>query len=171
MSQPATPSQAQPPSHPAFLSTGHTAVGQVLHLRHHYHYHHMSTPPTPHPHPHPARPAGASLEMHQPTVARMQEHYTKRGVELNSARLRMATLPAPAEVLFTEGCWVPLVNLQSVYILPGIPRLFQAMISAHQVGGRAVEHMAASTMAAACSRKLAAVSQHSRSQHAACVAG
>lgn len=71
--------------------------------------------------------------MHQPTVARMQEHYTKRGVELNSARLRMATLPAPAEVLFTEGIWVPLVNLQGVYILPGIPRLFQAMISAHQV--------------------------------------
>ncbi len=28
---------------------------------------------------------------------------------------------------------VPLVNLDGVYILPGIPRLFQAMVSAHQV--------------------------------------
>ncbi len=45
-----------------------------------------------------------------------------------------ATLPTPSEVLFTEGLWVPLVNVGGVYILPGIPRLFQAMVSAHQVG-------------------------------------
>ena len=57
--------------------------------------------------------------MHEPTVERMREAYTKRGVELNAARLRMATLPLPAEVLFTPGTWVPLVNLQGVYILHG----------------------------------------------------
>lgn len=49
----------------------------------------------------------------------MKEHYTRRGMELNEARLRMATLPTPAEVLFTPGLWVPLVQLQGVYILPG----------------------------------------------------
>jgi molybdopterin-biosynthesis enzyme MoeA-like protein len=38
------------------------------------------------------------LEQHGPTVALMQEHYEKRGVELNAARLRMACLPAGAEV-------------------------------------------------------------------------
>jgi hypothetical protein len=55
-------------------------------------------------------------------------------MELNEARLRMATLPAPAdEVLFTPGMWVPLVVVDRVYVLPGIPRLFQAMVSAHQV--------------------------------------
>ena len=31
-------------------------------------------------------------------MQRMREHYGKRGVELNEARLRMATLPAGAEV-------------------------------------------------------------------------
>lgn len=98
--------------------------------------------------------AGASLEMHQPTVARMQEHYDKRGIELNSARLRMATLPTPAEVLFTEGIWVPLVNINSVYILPGIPRLFQSMITAHQVRRRGG--------ACACSMRLLAASSSSR---------
>ena len=36
---------------------------------------------------------GCHLELHQPTVDRMQEHYDKRGVELNEARLRMARLP------------------------------------------------------------------------------
>jgi molybdopterin-biosynthesis enzyme MoeA-like protein len=34
-------------------------------------------------------------------------------------------------VLFTPGLWVPLVNLRGVYVLPGIPRLFQAMLEAH----------------------------------------
>lgn len=51
----------------------------------------------------------------------------------NEARLRMATLPTPAEVLFTPGLWVPLVVAGgNVHILPGIPRLFQAMIEAHK---------------------------------------
>jgi molybdopterin-biosynthesis enzyme MoeA-like protein len=50
----------------------------------------------------------------------------------NESRLRMATLPAPAEVLFTPGLWVPLVVAGgNVHILPGIPRLFRAMVEAH----------------------------------------
>ncbi|KAI7841941.1 hypothetical protein COHA_004468 [Chlorella ohadii] len=76
---------------------------------------------------------GCHLELHQPTVDRMQEHYDKRGVELNEARLRMARLPKDdsVEVLFTPGLWVPLVCIQGTYILPGIPRLFQQMVEAH----------------------------------------
>ena len=35
------------------------------------------------------------------------------------------------QVLFTPDLWVPLVNLHGVYILPGIPRLFKAMIEAN----------------------------------------
>ena len=54
-----------------------------------------------------------------------------QGKELNEARLRMATLPEGAEVLVTDGLWVPLVNMDEVYVLPGIPRLFQAMLGAH----------------------------------------
>lgn len=36
---------------------------------------------------------GADLHMHQPTVDLMVQHYSKRDVELNEARLRMAMLP------------------------------------------------------------------------------
>lgn len=54
-------------------------------------------------------------------------------MEVNSARLRMATLPAPATVYFTDGIWVPLVDVDSVFILPGIPRLFKQMIESHKV--------------------------------------
>ena len=63
----------------------------------------------------------------------MQAHYAQRGVELNEARLRMATLPTPAEVLEVPDSWVPLVHVEGVYVLPGIPRLFSSMIEAHQV--------------------------------------
>ena len=38
----------------------------------------------------------------------------------------------PIQVLFTADLWVPLVNLRGVYILPGIPRLFTAMVDAHK---------------------------------------
>ncbi|EFJ40156.1 hypothetical protein VOLCADRAFT_120055 [Volvox carteri f. nagariensis] len=79
-----------------------------------------------------AEAMGVSLQLHEPTVERMRVSYSARGLELNDARLRMATLPTPSEVLFTQGLWVPLVNLRGVYVLPGIPRLFQAMIAAHQ---------------------------------------
>ncbi|CAL8465971.1 g5507 [Coccomyxa elongata] len=75
---------------------------------------------------------GVALELHQPTVERMKENYSKRGVELNDARLRMAMLPQTSQVLYTPDLWVPLVNLRGVYVLPGIPRLFQAMIEAHK---------------------------------------
>ncbi|KAI8466434.1 MAG: MoaB/Mog domain-containing protein [Monoraphidium minutum] len=76
---------------------------------------------------------GRKLERHAPTVALMEPHYKARNMELNEARLRMAALPAPADaVLFTPGLWVPLVVLERVHVLPGIPRLFQAMVGAHQ---------------------------------------
>ena len=38
------------------------------------------------------------MEVHEGTAAKMRQHYDARGLELNSARLRMATLPATAEV-------------------------------------------------------------------------
>ena len=41
---------------------------------------------------------GLRLQRHQPTIDRMLDHYGKRGLELNEARLRMATLPHPAQV-------------------------------------------------------------------------
>ena len=48
--------------------------------------------------------AGVQLEVHEPTVKRMQEHYAKSGKELNEARLRMARLPKGAEVCAHSFC-------------------------------------------------------------------
>ncbi|QDZ19975.1 FAD synthase [Chloropicon primus] len=79
-----------------------------------------------------AKAFGVGLELHQPTVERMRTHYESQGKMLNEARLKMATLPEGSEVLVTDGLWVPLAVLNGVYILPGIPRLFQKMITAHE---------------------------------------
>lgn len=49
---------------------------------------------------------------------------------LTEARKRMATFPEPSEKLrFNPNIWVPIVLVNSnIYILPGIPRLFEALL-------------------------------------------
>ena len=54
----------------------------------------------------------------------MTAHYERKHLEVNAMRRRMVTLPEGAEVLFTDGMWVPLAIVEGVHILPGIPRLF-----------------------------------------------
>lgn len=66
------------------------------------------------------------LSRHEETIRRMKE--PRSNMELNSARLRMAELPNGCETLWTDGLWVPLVVVRNVYVLPGIPRLFEQML-------------------------------------------
>lgn len=73
------------------------------------------------------RGLGLELGRHGETVRRMREAQAE--MELNEARLRMAMLPRPCEVFWTEGLWVPLVCVVGkVYVLPGIPGLFERML-------------------------------------------
>lgn len=80
-----------------------------------------------------AKALGLRIELHAETHERMKVHYKERGLELNESRLRMAHLPTPCKVLPpSKDIWVPLCNVGgNVYILPGIPRLFSAMIENH----------------------------------------
>ena len=48
-----------------------------------------------------------TLQRHEPTIERMRENYSKRGLELNDARLRMATIPSPAQVSFFMANFLP----------------------------------------------------------------
>lgn len=68
------------------------------------------------------------LERHTGTINRMKE--IRPSMELNDARLRMAELPEDCETLWTDGLWVPLAVVRNVYILPGIPKLFENMLQA-----------------------------------------
>jgi molybdopterin-biosynthesis enzyme MoeA-like protein len=54
-----------------------------------------------------------------------------RPIDINEARLRMVTLPEGCEVFWTEGIWVPTVCVGGkVFILPGVPRIYQMMLHA-----------------------------------------
>lgn len=74
---------------------------------------------------------GRPLLVDQSIVNRMRQHL-KLG-ELNEGQRRMAQIPQPDRIIFTPGLWVPLVQVRNVLILPGVPRLFQAML-AHWMG-------------------------------------
>jgi molybdenum cofactor synthesis domain-containing protein len=47
------------------------------------------------------------------------------GGDVNEARLRMANVPQGAVLLATDALFAPVVNIQNVYIFPGIPRILQ----------------------------------------------
>lgn len=66
------------------------------------------------------------VSRHEPTISRMKTE--RPDMELNAARLRMAHLPHDCEVLWTQGLWVPLAVVNNVYILPGVPKLFERML-------------------------------------------
>jgi molybdopterin-biosynthesis enzyme MoeA-like protein len=74
---------------------------------------------------------GTDLELHQPTADAMQRH---KNMAMNAARLRMALFPQGdnVHVHTTPGSWVPLVQVGNVYVLPGVPRLFERMVTLHE---------------------------------------
>ncbi|RHY06452.1 hypothetical protein DYB36_008090 [Aphanomyces astaci] len=72
------------------------------------------------------------LEVHEPTKEALRQYLVAdhRGHDLNDDRLRMVTFPQGCDVL-TTSTWVPIVKMQNVYVLPGIPRLMKQMIESN----------------------------------------
>lgn len=87
-----------------------------------------------------ARAFDRPLEEHAPTIARIAEHLARKfpGARMNAARRRMGTFPKGAQLIATETFWVPVVVVENVYILPGIPALFEAMLDGivHRFAGQ-----------------------------------
>jgi len=67
---------------------------------------------------------GRELVEH-PRMAEMLRKALK-GHEPNPSQLKMCVLPEGARLLETPDLWFPLVQVENVYIFPGIPRLLQA---------------------------------------------
>jgi len=72
------------------------------------------------------------LKYDEETMNKMTENFSNKGLELNEARKRMALFPHPYKTAFSPNLWVPIVIVKNVYILPGIPQLFQKMIEGNQ---------------------------------------
>jgi molybdenum cofactor synthesis domain-containing protein len=49
-----------------------------------------------------------------------------RGREANESHLKMCELPEGAALIETSDLWFPLVQVENVYVFPGIPRLLKA---------------------------------------------
>ncbi|WP_431282209.1 competence/damage-inducible protein A [Humitalea sp. 24SJ18S-53] len=79
-----------------------------------------------------ARAFGVPWEVHEETRALMAADYASRTppVQLNAARLRMATLPRGAVPIRNPATTAPGFSMGNVHVMAGVPRIMQAMFDA-----------------------------------------
>jgi molybdopterin-biosynthesis enzyme MoeA-like protein len=60
----------------------------------------------------------------------MKERFAARGVEMNEARLRMARIPAGADLVENKQSGAPGFRIGNVIVMAGVPSIMQAMLDA-----------------------------------------
>jgi molybdopterin-biosynthesis enzyme MoeA-like protein len=63
-------------------------------------------------------------------VAMMEPVYAARGIPLTPARLRMARVPAGAELIANELSAAPGFRIANVFVLAGVPDIMKSMLDA-----------------------------------------
>ena len=81
---------------------------------------------------------GRKVVVHLDLERMIRDHYQERA---NESRLRMALVPEGAELVLGGFRWVPVVCVENVYVLPGVPWLFRACLGklADRFGGEVPE--------------------------------
>lgn len=59
----------------------------------------------------------------------LQEHYDRQGLELNTARLRMARIPEGATLIDNPISAAPGFTIENVHVMAGVPAIFEAMLA------------------------------------------
>jgi molybdenum cofactor synthesis domain-containing protein len=72
-----------------------------------------------------ARAMGRPLVRHARLVQLIEDLYEALGKKASEVHLRMAEVPEGTELVEAEGLRIPLLVLENIYILPGIPELFR----------------------------------------------
>ncbi|KAJ5073983.1 molybdopterin binding domain protein [Anaeramoeba ignava] len=62
-------------------------------------------------------------------VNEMKKFYSSVYAKKQNAVQKMATIPENSEIIKTPGLWSPLVYVENVFILPGVPELFELMLN------------------------------------------
>ena len=75
-----------------------------------------------------ARAFGVAIDIDPRAVALMQPHYEARGLELTPTRLRMARIPAGAELVANPVSIAPGFRIGNVVVMAGVPNIMQAML-------------------------------------------
>ena len=76
-----------------------------------------------------ARAFGAQIDIRDDARALLEAHYEKSGLELNSARLRMARIPDGAALIDNPVSTAPGFSIANVHVMAGVPLVFQAMVA------------------------------------------
>ncbi|MEM9839822.1 MAG: molybdopterin-binding protein [Pseudomonadota bacterium] len=77
-----------------------------------------------------AEALGVSIGEDEAALAVLQKHYDAKGEELTPARRRMARVPEGASLIPNSVSGAPGFTLDGVYVLAGVPTIFQAMLGA-----------------------------------------
>jgi len=70
-----------------------------------------------------------SIDVRADAHALLKAHYKRQGLELNEARLRMARIPEGACLIDNPVSIAPGFCLENVYVMAGVPKVFQAMVA------------------------------------------
>jgi molybdenum cofactor synthesis domain-containing protein len=73
---------------------------------------------------------GVSVDIDPRAVAIMAPLYAARGIELTPARLRMARIPAGAELITNSISAAPGFKIENVMVLAGVPDIMRSMLVA-----------------------------------------
>src|SRR3954451_17420899 len=77
-----------------------------------------------------AKAFGVPIDVDPRAVAIMTERFAARGVEMNEARLRMARIPAGADLVENKQSGAPGFMIGNVIVMAGVPSIMQAMLDA-----------------------------------------
>ncbi len=72
---------------------------------------------------------GQSIDVRDDARAILQAHYDKAGTDLNEARLRMARIPAEAQLIDNPVSAAPGFIIENVHVMAGVPSVFKAMVA------------------------------------------
>ncbi len=70
---------------------------------------------------------GKHIDVRADAAALLQAHYDNAGQEFNDARKRMARIPDDATLIDNPVSVAPGFRLENVYVMAGVPSVFQAM--------------------------------------------
>ena len=77
-----------------------------------------------------AKAFGVTIDVDPRAVAIMRERFAARGIEMNEARMRMARIPAGADLVENKVSGAPGFWIGNVIVMAGVPSIMQAMLDA-----------------------------------------
>lgn len=75
-----------------------------------------------------AQAFGVKLFRHPQVVRLLEDHYRGTAHDLNEARLKMADIPEGVSLIDNPVSRAPGFKIGNVYVLAGVPKIFQAMV-------------------------------------------